>query len=133
MVKQGIEEIKAAWQKETDEWVLKAATTNINEYPEEIRIIIHKEAIKRGLLKCSANRITMTEKAEEVLADAEEIDPKVFSVRVVKTYIVIVVVGTIFALFGYIFGLPEAFVISGAAFFTMAAADKIWQRRKNKL
>jgi predicted Zn finger-like uncharacterized protein len=43
-------EIKSAWQNESDEWVSKAVTTNIDQYPPEVAKIIQEEAIRRGLI-----------------------------------------------------------------------------------
>jgi len=49
-----IEEIKKLWQQEPrDDYVLKAATKDKNEYPPEIQTIIKEEAIRRGLLRKS--------------------------------------------------------------------------------
>ena len=79
--------IKALWQGETDEWVLKAATENINEYPPEVRIIIRDEALKRGLLKYDLSKAGVkglefeavkTDKGEDILTESEKTNPKSF-------------------------------------------------------
>lgn len=46
-----LEEAKRLWQQESDRYVLKAATEDIEEYPPEVRAIINEEAIRRGLLR----------------------------------------------------------------------------------
>jgi hypothetical protein len=50
-----VENIKKLWKKETDAYVWKAATEDIQEYPTEIQDIILKEAKSRGLLKNNAH------------------------------------------------------------------------------
>lgn len=42
-----IKEIIAAWQNEPDEWVLKAATEDIKDYPPEVQAVIKEEAKRR--------------------------------------------------------------------------------------
>lgn len=58
-----IEEIKKLWQQEpSDDYVLKAATEDKNEYPLEVQTIIEEEAIRRGLLKNRDERPISPEK-----------------------------------------------------------------------
>ena len=42
-----IKEIIAAWQNEPDEWVLKAATEDIKDYPPKVQAVIKEEAKRR--------------------------------------------------------------------------------------
>ena len=112
--------IKSLWQGETDEWVLKAATENINEYPPEVRIIIRDEALKRGLLKYDLSKAGVkglefeavkTDKGEDILTESEKTNPKSFLLRAVKSYVVVCVIGGIIYWVGLIFGLPKAIII----------------------
>ena len=58
-----IEEIKKLWQKEpSDDYVLKAATEDKNEYSPKVQTIIEEEAIRRGLLKSRDERLISPEK-----------------------------------------------------------------------
>ena len=57
-----LEEIKELWKAETDEWVWKAATKNINEYPIEIQAIIKAEAVQRVLSGKNPERPIVTAK-----------------------------------------------------------------------
>ena len=43
-------EIKEMWAKEVDDYLLKAATEDLNNYPEEVQRVIIEEAHKRGLV-----------------------------------------------------------------------------------
>ena len=61
-MERSIEEIKELWKAETDEWVWKAATKNINEYPVEVQAIIKAEAVQRVLSGKNPERPIVTAK-----------------------------------------------------------------------
>jgi len=44
------DEIKEMWAREVDDYLLKAATEDLNNYPEEVQRVIIEEAHKRGLV-----------------------------------------------------------------------------------
>ena len=46
-----LDEIKKSWEKETDNYLVKAVTIYLHEYPPEVQEIIKNEVIKRGLEK----------------------------------------------------------------------------------
>ena len=47
--KSELEKIKMRWKKEADEYLIKAATIDLNEYPAEVQQIIKNEVSSRGL------------------------------------------------------------------------------------
>ncbi len=63
MVEAKIQEAKALWQGEIDEWVLKAATKDLYEYPPDIQTIIREEAVQRGLLEESDIELALSAEA----------------------------------------------------------------------
>lgn len=136
-----IREMTAAWQNETDEYVLKAATENINEYPPEIRIIIRDESLKRGLLKYDLSKAgvkglefeaVVTDKGGDILTESEEKSPKIFSLRVIKTYVALCVCAAIAGLIGLIFGLPESIITVVGGTIAYAVIQRIWARHRAK-
>ena len=44
-----LDEVKECWEKETDNYLVKAATIDLHEYPPEVQEIIKNEVKKRGL------------------------------------------------------------------------------------
>ncbi len=46
---ENLDEVRKSWGKQPDEWLIKAATVDCEEYPKEIQEIIHNEIEKRGL------------------------------------------------------------------------------------
>lgn len=44
-----LQEIKKLWEKQPNDWVIKAATEDLEEYPQEVQEIILGEIKKRGL------------------------------------------------------------------------------------
>lgn len=44
-----LDEIRELWEKETDNYLVKAATINLEGYPLEVQDIIKKEVQRRGL------------------------------------------------------------------------------------
>ena len=48
-MEKSLDEIKKHWAQETDEWLIKAATIDLNEYPFEVQEIIRNEVKRRGL------------------------------------------------------------------------------------
>ncbi|MBN2455789.1 MAG: hypothetical protein JXB29_04495 [Sedimentisphaerales bacterium] len=108
------DEIKAAWQDETDEWVLKAAIDNINKYTPEIRIIIRNEAVKRGLInykisKAGPNGLEFealtTKKGKFTLEEGVEKDTKVFITKSTKSIFILTTIALISLLIGSMWGL----------------------------
>ncbi|MGB2806661.1 MAG: hypothetical protein WBC22_02895 [Sedimentisphaerales bacterium] len=77
MVEAKIQEIKALWQEEIDEWVLKAVTKDLYEYPPEIQTIIREEAVQRGLLEESDIELALS--AEAGKCDVNEVSVKAHS------------------------------------------------------
>ena len=47
--KSKLDEIKRLWEKEVDNYLIKAATVDFNEYPLEVQQIIKDEVNRRGL------------------------------------------------------------------------------------
>ena len=67
--KNNLDEVEELWRKEpNDDYVLKAATEDKNEYPPKVQTIIEEEAIQRGLLK---NRGEMPISPEKLCQDNE--------------------------------------------------------------
>jgi len=54
-----LDEIKSLWEQEKDNYVLKAATENLEEYSPEVQETIKREAVKRGLCE-SFNEVDCT-------------------------------------------------------------------------
>jgi len=136
-----IREIGAAWQNETDEYVLRAASEDIDEYPPEVRIIIRDEAVKRGLLKYELSKpgvkglefeAKITDKGKDILIESEGTSPRFFSVRVVKTCVALCTIGGIAVVVGFTFGLPESVITAIGAYVMLEAGDRIWASRRTK-
>jgi hypothetical protein len=136
--KDKLKEITEAWQKETDEYVLKAVTKNLNEYPPEVRVIIREEAVKRGLIAYEITDadsdglkfdVTITESGKDILVDADERRPKVVSIKLAKTIVIFFSICAVVGVVGVIFGLPEGILTAASGCVVYMAIEKIWSRR----
>jgi len=136
-----LEKVREAWEKETDEWLLKTATKNLNQYEREVRVIICEEGVKRGLIAYEVKeaaphdiefQVTVTEKGQDISAELEETAPKVVSIKLVKTIVVFVSVAAVFGVIGLIFGVSAGILSAGGGYIMYMAMRKIWPSEEER-
>jgi hypothetical protein len=143
--KEELRKITEIWQKETDEWVLRAVTQNIDEYPPEVRTIIRDEAVKRDLITYEVNQedtdkhqenIVIKTKGEDILNEATKISPRVVSVKLMKTIFILISIALVVLIVGLILGVPEGILAAVGGCAAYMAIRKIWpseeERQKSK-
>jgi len=72
----------------------------------------------------------VTDKGQGVFADVKERSPKVVSVKLGKTIIVLVLVGIVCGIVALIFGLPEGIITACGGYFVYLYIEKVWSRAK---
>lgn len=79
--KEEIQKIRELWQKEADEWLIRAINQDVNEYPKEVIAIIQEEAEKRGLIKKykAENNLEAMQLSPKAANIKDDIDEKIYS------------------------------------------------------
>ena len=135
-----LNDIREMWANENDEWVVKAALEDIEEYAPGVQKIIRTEAIKRRLItetNTKAGEVNgqaaITEKGIEILTTSKVESPGFFMRSALLAYgtMAIVVCGLFIA--GYWLGLPERAMTVGGAFIFLSCWAKINDYRKKQI
>ena len=135
-----LNDIREMWAQQDDDWIVKAALEDIEEYDPVVQQIIHEEALKRRLIaginpevRGAEERAAITEKGIEILATAKGESPSFFVRSALLAYGTLVIVGGGLITVGYLLGLPERVVIMGGSVICLGCWVKIKAYRKKRI
>ena len=135
-----LKDIARAWSRETDAWVVKAASEHAGDYPPEVRAIIHDEALRRELISRRSNacesgdvsfEFSATEKGKQAVIDWRESGPRASAAWLGRRFVAGVATALVIAAVSAIFGLREG-AISGAALYAcyLAIERILWPKEQ---
>ena len=135
-----LNDTREMWAQENDEWVVKAALEDIEEYAPAVKQIIREEALRRRLIAeknaeagGAEGRVAITEKGMEILATTKVESPGFFMRSALLAYGTSGVVCAVVLTAGYWLGLPERVVIMGGAVIFLGCWAKIRAYRKKRI
>ncbi len=114
--KRQLGEIRKCWQEETDNWLIKAATIDINEYSEEIQEIIISEVHRRGLEGVEFQDPSIVKEAKDNVNEFFEPEKQFIQLGVIGGIIMMVFSVIWFVLgliFGWVFWYPPILFLVG--------------------
>jgi len=135
-----LNDTREMWAQENDEWIVKAALEDIEEYAPAVQKIIREEALKRRLIAetnaeagGADGRAAITEKGIEILARDKVESPGFFVRSALLAYGTVAIVGAGLFAAGYWLGLPERAMTIVGALILLSCCAKIKAYRKKRI